>query len=118
MPRVIKRDGCRELFDRNKMERGLLSACQKRKIPSQAINQLIDDVIFELERSNAEEVPTELIGKLIMERLRTLDAVAYVRFASVYSAFDDVQQFMAAVNDVDTPPAVTRGRKRGRRSTR
>ncbi|MBR4317625.1 MAG: transcriptional repressor NrdR [Kiritimatiellae bacterium] len=115
MPRVIKRDGCRELFDRTKMERGLLSACQKRKIPSQAINQLIDDVIFELERSNAEEVPTELIGKLIMERLRTLDAVAYVRFASVYSAFDDVQQFMAAVNDIGLPPATTKpGRKRGR----
>lgn len=100
LPRVIKRDGCRELFDRSKMERGLLSACQKRKIPSSEITRLIDEVIFELEHTNAAEVPTELIGKLIMERLRKLDAVAYVRFASVYSAFDDVQQFMAAVNDV------------------
>ncbi len=100
LPRVIKRDGCRELFDRSKMERGLLSACQKRKIPSTAITRLIDEVIFELEHANEAEVSTELIGKLIMERLRELDAVAYVRFASVYSAFDDVQQFMAAVNDV------------------
>jgi transcriptional repressor NrdR len=82
------------------MERGLLSACQKRKIPSTAITRLIDEVIFELEHANEAEVSTELIGKLIMERLRELDAVAYVRFASVYSAFDDVQQFMAAVNDV------------------
>ena len=100
LPRFIKREGCRELFDRSKMERGLLSACQKRKIPSSEITRLIDEVIFELEHTNAAEVPTDLIGKLIMERLRKLDAVAYVRFASVYSAFDDVQQFMAAVNDV------------------
>ena len=114
IPRVIKRDGCREIFDRSKMERGLLSACQKRRIPSNTINELIDDVIFELERTNAAEVSTELIGKLIMERLRKLDAVAYVRFASVYSAFDDVQQFMAAVNDVDngeTAPSKARRRK-------
>lgn len=98
--RVIKRDGCRELFDRSKMERGLLSACQKRRISTDTINTLIDDVLFELESSHAEEVSTELIGRLIMKRLRDLDAVAYVRFASVYSAFDDVQQFIAAVNDV------------------
>lgn len=116
LPRVIKRDGCRELFDRSKMERGLLSACQKRKIPSSAITRLIDEVIFELEHTNAAEVPTELIGKLIMERLRKLDAVAYVRFASVYSAFDDVQQFMAAVNDVGAGEAAPSPRSRRKKN--
>lgn len=112
IPRVIKRDGCRELFDRSKMERGLLSACQKRRISSSAINQLIDDVMFELEHTNAAEVPSELIGKLIMERLRALDAVAYIRFASVYSAFDNVQQFLTAVNELEGKPIATSSSRR------
>jgi transcriptional repressor NrdR len=77
---------------------------------------LIDEVIFELEHTNAAEVPTELIGKLIMERLRKLDAVAYVRFASVYSAFDDVQQFMAAVNDVGAGEAAPSPRSRRKKN--
>ncbi len=101
LPRVVKRDGRREAFDRAKVERGLLSACQKRPIPSGALTRLIDEVVAELERLNEAEVPAERIGTLIMERLRGLDTVAYVRFASVYSAFDDVRQFIAAVKDVD-----------------
>jgi len=101
LPRVIKRDGRREAFDRSKIERGLLSACQKRPIPSETLASLINEVISELERLNEEEVGTERIGQLIMERLRQLDAVAYVRFASVYLAFDDVRQFIASVNEIN-----------------
>ncbi len=101
LPRVVKRDGRREAFDRQKIERGLLSACQKRPISSAAIAHLIDEVVGELERRNEAEVPTADIGNRIMERLRALDTVAYIRFASVYSAFDDVNQFVAAVKDID-----------------
>ena len=100
LPLVVKKDGSREAFDRRKIERGLLSACQKRKISSDKLSGLIDSVVTELERDTIEEVPSEHIGELIMERLRGLDDVAYVRFASVYSAFDDVRQFLAAVRDV------------------
>ncbi|MEG1480283.1 MAG: transcriptional regulator NrdR [Kiritimatiellia bacterium] len=100
LPRVVKRDGRREDFDREKIARGLCSACQKRSVKSEAIETLIDEVIAELERCNDTEVTTERIGTLIMERLRKLDNVAYVRFASVYWAFDDPRQFVAAVKEL------------------
>ncbi len=100
LPRVIKRSGGCEPFDRTKVERGILSACQKRDIPSQAIDELIEDVMGELERLGVHEVESSYIGQLIMERLRELDTVAYVRFASVYAAFNDVQQFIDAVNAI------------------
>lgn len=100
LPRVVKRDGRREAFDRSKIERGLLSACQKRPIPSADIKRLIDDLVSDLERLNEAEVPAERIGTMIMERLRKLDTVAYVRFASVYSAFDDVRQFIGVVESI------------------
>ncbi len=105
MPRVIKRDGRREAFERAKIERGLQSACQKRPIPSEALNQLIDSVSAELERTTEAEVQSERIGQMVMERLAKLDTVAYVRFASVYSAFDDVRQFIDAVKDVGVATA-------------
>ena len=105
MPRVIKRDGRREAFERAKIERGLQSACQKRPIPSEALNRLIDSVSAELERTTEAEVQSERIGQMVMERLAKLDTVAYVRFASVYSAFDDVRQFIDAVKDVGVATA-------------
>lgn len=114
LPRVIKRSGGVEPFDRAKIERGILSACQKRHIPSQSIDLLIDDVMSELERLGAREVESSFIGQLIMERLRTLDTVAYVRFASVYAAFDDVQQFIDTVKSI-TPKQkarITRRKKK------
>lgn len=103
LPRVVKRDGRREAFDRAKVERGLLSACQKRPIPSADLKRLIDDLVSDLERLNEPEVPAERIGTMIMERLRKLDTVAYVRFASVYSAFDDVRQFIGVVESIHAP---------------
>ncbi len=103
LPRVVKRDGRREAFDRAKIERGLLSACQKRPVSSAAIQHVIDTVISELERRSEAEVRSEAIGGLIMAHLRELDAVAYIRFASVYLAFGDVRQFISAVKDIDIP---------------
>ena len=104
LPRVIKRDGRREDFDRAKIERGLHSACQKRKIPSKDLTALVDRIVHDLEHMSVPEVHSEAIGELIMKYLRDLDTVAYVRFASVYSAFDDVQQFIEAVRDVAAKP--------------
>ncbi len=114
LPRVVKRDGRREDFDRAKIERGLLAACQKRPIPSETIARLIDSVLAEVERQGSTEIPTEHVGAFIMERLRALDTIAYIRFASVYSAFDDVQQFIEAIKDIR--PARKAGR--GARSKR
>lgn len=111
LPRVVKRDGRREAFDRSKIERGLLSACQKRPIPSDDVKRLIDDLISDLERLNEAEVPAERIGTMIMERLRALDTVAYVRFASVYSAFDDVRQFIGVVEAIHPSKPSNRRRR-------
>jgi transcriptional repressor NrdR len=114
-PRVLKRSGGVEPFDRLKIERGILSACQKRNIPSQEIDQLIDDLLVTLEQTKGAEVESSYIGQLIMERLRTLDPVAYVRFASVYAAFDDVQQFIDTVNAM-APKKKTRQTQRKKRT--
>ncbi len=105
LPRVVKRDGRREAFDPQKIERGLNVACQKRPIKGQALEHLIEEVLNDIERLNLSEISSERIGHLVMDRLRTLDPVAYIRFASVYAAFDKVDQFIAAVRDV------TRGQK-------
>ncbi len=97
---VVKRDGRREAFDRAKIERGLRSACQKRPIRSADIDRLIADVTLELERRGGAEVSSEAIGTLIMDRLRKLDGVAYLRFASVYWAFEEPAQFVDEVRKI------------------
>ncbi len=103
LPRVVKRDGSREPFDRAKIERGLNSACQKRPIKGPELDAFIDGIVAEIEQGGRDEIPSQSIGALIMERLRTFDPVAYIRFASVYSAFDDVSQFIAAVRHIGDP---------------
>ncbi len=94
---VVKRDGRREDFDRSKIERGLRSACQKRPIKSDDITRLINEVIVALDKPNTSEVTSEQIGELIMTRLRNIDTVAYLRFASVYWAFEEPHQFVDEV---------------------
>ena len=84
---VIKKDNNREQYDRSKIEKGVLLACHKRPISADTISKLVDEV-------EIKEIPTSLIGELIMDRLKDLDAVAYVRFASVYREFKDVNTFM------------------------
>jgi len=95
---VIKRDGRHEEFNRQKLERGVSRACEKRPISADQIHDLVDQVIAEFEGES--EVTSERIGQAVMERLHHVDEVAYIRFASVYRRFADVNQFLKAVKDV------------------
>lgn len=91
---VIKKDQNREQYDRSKLEGGILRACHKRPVPVQEISQLVDRVETEIFNREEKEVPSTVIGELVMNYLKDLDAVAYVRFASVYREFKDVNTFM------------------------
>ncbi len=95
--RVIKRDGRHEEFDRKKLMGGMERACEKRPISTQQIEALVDSIISELESEYEREVSSTAIGKKVMDRLEKLDEVAYVRFASVYRRFRDVNQFLSEV---------------------
>jgi len=95
--RVIKRDGRHEEFDRKKLLGGVERACEKRPISAQQIEGVVDGITSELESEYDREVSSTAIGKKVMDRLETLDEVAYVRFASVYRRFRDVNQFLSEV---------------------
>ena len=90
---VVKKDGRREPFDRGKLRLGIQKACEKRPISSEVIESLVDEVETACLSRDALEVPSSVIGELVMERLRALDKIAYIRFASVYRAFADLQSF-------------------------
>lgn len=90
---VVKRDGRREDFDRNKLFNGLRKAVQKRPIERLQIELLISEVLAELDKAYDQEIPAKVIGDLIMERLKALDKIAYVRYASVYKDFRDIDEF-------------------------
>jgi transcriptional repressor NrdR len=91
---VIKKDGRREPFSREKILNGLLRACEKRPIPAEKIHAIVDVIENDLARQAVEEVPSSVIGERVMEQLHKLDEVAYVRFASVYRHFKDLNQFL------------------------
>ena len=91
---VIKKDNNREQYDRSKIEAGVLRACHKRPISIHQINELVDSVETEIFNREEREISSEIIGEMVMERLKDLEAVAYVRFASVYREFKDVNTFM------------------------
>ncbi|MCF7837396.1 MAG: transcriptional regulator NrdR [Candidatus Marinimicrobia bacterium] len=95
--RVVKRDGRHEELDRHKLMSGIERACEKRPIGLKQIEALVDGVLSEVEAEYEREVPSTVIGKKVMERLNRLDEVAYVRFASVYRRFRDVNQFLNEV---------------------
>ena len=95
--RIIKRDGRHEEFDRNKLVNGIAKACEKRPISAEQIENIVDTVLAELENDFEREVPSEAVGEKVMEKLEKLDEVAYVRFASVYRRFRDVNQFLHAI---------------------
>jgi len=97
---VIKKDGRREAFDRNKLMAGLHRACEKRPIPAKLLTGLVDEIEQMVQDGPDREVEARLIGEKVMERLRELDKVAYVRFASVYRQFGDAQEFMAELRDL------------------
>lgn len=89
---IVKKDGVREEFDREKLVRGVRKACEKRPIPSGAIEAMADEIERAVQAEGKAEVPSTYIGELVMERLKTLDHIAYIRFASVYRAFADVDE--------------------------
>lgn len=91
---VIKKDRTREQYDRSKIEAGVMRACYKRPIPIQRINEMIDSVENEIFNREEKEIESKAIGEIVMDRLKDLEAVAYVRFASVYREFKDVNTFM------------------------
>ena len=91
---VVKRDGRRESFDREKLLNGLLRACEKRPVPRRELLAMVDTVESTLARREVRQMSTEEIGNMVIDELRRLDQVAYVRFASVYRSFEDVNQFM------------------------
>ncbi len=92
---VIKKDNNREQYDRSKIEAGVLRACHKRPISANDINKLIDDVETEIFAREEKEIPSDEIGEIVMDKIKDLDDVAYVRFASVYREFKDVNTFMS-----------------------
>lgn len=91
---IIKKDDNREQYDRTKLEAGVLRACHKRPVSAEQISQLVNSVETEIFNMEAREIPSTVIGELVMDRLRETDPVAYVRFASVYREFKDVNTFM------------------------
>src|ERR1044071_4511914 len=97
---VVKRDGRREKFDRQKVLDGLIKACEKRPVGMSKLAEIVDEVESILADSQDREVPTTAIGEILMERLRILDKIAYVRFASVYRDFQDVEAFLTELKDV------------------
>jgi len=97
---VVKRDGRREKFDRQKVLEGLLKACEKRPVPMGKLAEVVDEVESRLGDNPDREVSTTAIGELLMERLRALDKIAYVRFASVYRDFQDVEAFLTELKDL------------------
>ncbi len=96
---VVKRDGRREPFDSDKLLRGILRACAKRPIPTETIEQMVKEIERELYELGRAEVESERIGKMVMTRLRELDDVAYVRFASVYRRFQDVDTLAEEIEE-------------------
>ena len=95
---VIKKDGGRQSFDRQKVLRGMIRACEKRPVALAELERIADEIEQELQNSMEREIRTEVIGEKVMERLRKVDQVAYVRFASVYRQFKDIDTFMAELN--------------------
>jgi transcriptional repressor NrdR len=97
---VKKRDGRREKFDRQKVLEGLLKACQKRPVGMAKLAEVVDEVESALSESPDREIPSTAIGEMVMSRLKTIDKIAYVRFASVYRDFQDVEAFLVELKDL------------------
>ena len=95
---VVKRDGSRQAFDRNKILNGMVRACEKRQVPFATLEKVTTEIAQNIQNSLEREVTADKIGEMVMERLKPLDEVAYIRFASVYRRFQDVNSFMQEVS--------------------
>lgn len=100
LPSVIKKDGRREPFDRLKILNGLKKACEKRPISTEMLEKTVEEIEKSLQEKGLKEIPSTVIGEEVMERLHKLDEVAYVRFASVYRSFRDINEFMSELKDI------------------
>ena len=97
---VIKKDNIREPFDRSKIEAGILRSCHKRPVSVSQITDMVDDIETTIYNMEEKEIPSSVIGEIVMDKLKDTDAVAYVRFASVYREFKDVNTFMAEIKKI------------------
>ncbi|MCK9419678.1 MAG: transcriptional regulator NrdR [Nitrospirae bacterium] len=100
LPSVIKKDGRREPFDRLKILNGLKKACEKRPISMEMLERTVEEIEKALQEKGLKELPSTMVGEEVMERLHKLDEVAYVRFASVYRSFRDINEFMSELKDI------------------
>jgi len=120
--RVVKKDGCRENFSRPKLLEGLTKSCHKRPVSTDVLEQVVDEIERELHQRFENEVPSAAVGELVMEKLRKLDEVAFIRFASVYREFKDVSDFVEEADQglgKESPAGKGRkGRPRSRPQTR
>ena len=107
MPMLIKKDGRREAWDRHKVVEGLQKACEKRPVSMEQIDEFVDSLERELQDLGEREIPVRLVGERVMDGLRKLDGVAYVRFASVYRQFKDLSEFMAELKGMLGGPEET-----------
>ncbi|HOV79767.1 MAG TPA: transcriptional regulator NrdR [Bacillota bacterium] len=110
---VVKKDGRREHFDRKKLLAGMTKACQKRPVPTEKLETVVDDIERELRNTMDTEIKSHYIGELVMEQLRKIDEVAYVRFASVYREFRDAESFMEVVANLLRNNTDSKGRGPG-----
>ena len=104
MPRVIKQNGSREPFDEDKLRAGLLRALEKRPVSMEAIEAVINQIKHALRATGEREIRSRVLGELVMEHLKRLDQVAYVRFASVYRSFQDIAEFRDAIERLEAEP--------------
>ena len=98
---VIKKDGTREQFDRSKIEKGILKACEKRPVSAEQIKDIVSDIESHLRNKESIEVPSSLIGRMVMSRLKKIDKVAYIRFASVYKDFSEPEEFQEELEKLE-----------------
>lgn len=106
LPMVVKKDGRREPFDRNKIMAGFVRSCEKRPVPMEEIEKTVDGIEYRLHEMSVKEISSRQIGEFVMDALKQLDKIAYVRFASVYREFSDVSQFAETlVTLLDSPRA-------------
>jgi len=103
LPQVVKQDGNRAEFDREKLRTGFMRALHKRPVPTENVDAAIDSIVQRVLSLGEREVPSRLIGEMVMKALYKLDKVAYIRFASVYKSFQDVDDFRDAIKEVQKP---------------
>ncbi len=100
MPRIIKQDGTRVTFDESRVRAGILKAIEKRPVSSEAVDAALGHIFHKIRTTGEKEIPSTQIGEFVMEELRNLDEVAYVRFASVYRRFEDLSAFMQEIQNL------------------